>query len=72
MSYYIGVMSGTSLDGIDVALVENTPDSDCHLIAAQTYDFDPELKQGLKTLIEDQHCELQKFGEPEVVGVFYL
>ena len=66
MSYFIGVMSGTSLDGIDVALVENTPDSDCHLIAAQTYDFDPELKQGLKILIEDQHCELKKFGELDV------
>ena len=66
MSFFIGVMSGTSLDGIDVALVENNHNSDCTLIAAQTYEFDSVLKQGLKTLINEQQCELKTLGELDV------
>lgn len=66
MSYFIGVMSGTSLDGIDVALVKNNNDTDCNLIAAHTYEFESTLKLGLKTLIEKQHCEMKTFGELDI------
>ncbi|MFA6138840.1 MAG: anhydro-N-acetylmuramic acid kinase [Sulfurimonas sp.] len=41
---YIGVMSGTSLDGVDVVLCE-IDSSMCRLIASHEYPFDKELKE---------------------------
>jgi anhydro-N-acetylmuramic acid kinase len=44
----IGLMSGTSVDGIDAALVEihgSTTDLQVQLIAADTYAYPPELRQ---------------------------
>lgn len=41
---YIGVMSGTSLDGIDIALCEIDENS-CKLIASQEFPYDEELKK---------------------------
>ncbi len=52
MAYYIGIMSGTSLDGIDVALIESKPDvSGISLIAAETTHFPASLLQQLKHFI---------------------
>lgn len=48
---YIGVMSGTSLDGIDVALCEIDSNS-CKLISAEEYPFDKELKKEILKLID--------------------
>jgi 1,6-anhydro-N-acetylmuramate kinase len=59
-------MSGTSLDGIDVAIIDLQNNADVELIAAQTYAFDPGLKQDLETLIERQQCDLRKFGELDI------
>lgn len=47
---YIGVMSGTSLDGIDVALCE-IDSSHCKLISADEYPFDGELKREILKVI---------------------
>jgi len=47
---YIGVMSGTSLDGIDVALCE-IDSSHCKLITAEEYPFDSELKREILEVI---------------------
>ncbi|MEN8303163.1 MAG: anhydro-N-acetylmuramic acid kinase [Campylobacterota bacterium] len=47
---YIGVMSGTSLDGIDVALCE-IDSAHCRLISAQEYPFDGELKGEILEII---------------------
>ncbi len=48
---YIGVMSGTSLDGVDVSLCEITHSS-CTLIHALEYPFDKELKEEILILIQ--------------------
>ncbi len=48
---YIGVMSGTSLDGIDVALCE-IDSRHCKLISADEYPFDKELKREILEVIE--------------------
>ncbi|MBL1320507.1 MAG: anhydro-N-acetylmuramic acid kinase [Methylophaga sp.] len=66
MSYYIGVMSGTSLDGIDVAITTLEPSGAFQFIAAQTFPFPEQLHQKLQLLITDQHCNLQDLGEIDI------
>ena len=47
---YIGVMSGTSLDGIDIALCE-VDSTSCTLLASHEYPFDKELKDTILAAI---------------------
>ncbi len=58
---YIGVMSGTSLDGIDIALCE-IDSLGCKLISAKEYPFDTELKNKVLSMIENQ-VTLKEVGE---------
>lgn len=62
MALYIGVMSGTSLDGIDIALV-GFDNKGMTLKAADTYPFDTRLRQDLLSLIESGRCHLQQLGQ---------
>ncbi|MBS9780168.1 MAG: anhydro-N-acetylmuramic acid kinase [Moraxellaceae bacterium] len=48
--YYIGVMSGTSLDGMDVVLVQFEPK--LQLIASHSKNFSPKLKSVLSALCQ--------------------
>ncbi len=48
---YIGIMSGTSLDGIDVVLCEIDADS-CELLSSLVYPMPLELKADILTMIE--------------------
>lgn len=66
MDYYIGVMSGTSLDGIDVAVVSFSEPDDFQFITAQTFPFPEQIHQKLQLLINDQHCNLLEFGEIDI------
>ncbi len=61
---YIGVMSGTSLDGIDVALCEINSLS-CKLLSSQEYPFDKILKRDILALIEGM-SSLQTVGEMHI------
>ena len=47
---YIGMMSGTSLDGIDAVLAELGPDGQTQLCGAVSTPFTPPLREALLTL----------------------
>jgi len=49
-SLYIGMMSGTSLDGIDAALAELGPDGQTQLLGAVSAPFAPSLREALMAL----------------------
>ncbi|THK40365.1 anhydro-N-acetylmuramic acid kinase [Methylophaga sp. SB9B] len=66
MGFYIGVMSGTSLDAIDVALIETSPTDQPRLIAHHSAEFAAELQTTLTDLIRSQHCQLSQLGELDV------
>ena len=50
MEKYIGIMSGTSLDGVDVALCELN-NIECHLLASHFIQFEDSLKNQILNLI---------------------
>lgn len=60
----LGVMSGTSLDGLDMALVQFYKESGCwrfELLAAETSLYDAALTHKLKTAIEYNESQLKAF-----------
>jgi anhydro-N-acetylmuramic acid kinase len=56
--YYIGVMSGSSLDGIDIALCDFT-DKDCKLIATHFLPYSESIKSNLLLLHFSAENELE-------------
>lgn len=56
---YIGIMSGTSLDGIDVALLDLSQPSP-HLVASHFQSYPPTLKDALLALHHISHNELHE------------
>ena len=65
MQLFIGIMSGTSLDGIDVALVSfegtTAENTGCQLIATHFLPYSAELKLALLALHEPAPNELEAF-----------
>ncbi len=59
-------MSGTSLDGIDVALTSLSDSGKFQLITAQTFPFPESLYHKLQCLIVNQVCSLQDLGEADI------
>lgn len=67
---YIGVMSGTSLDGIDIALCE-IDEKNCRLFASCEYTLPKELRKEILALINTP-ATLQKIGECDSkLGLLY-
>lgn len=61
---YIGLMSGTSVDGIDAALLRITPDS-MHLVASHAAALPAELRSRLLTLTEIARIEPEEIGRAD-------
>ncbi len=68
---YIGVMSGTSLDGADVVLV-GLDDTNCELRAARTTPFPKAMSTRLRTLTETGEATFDELGTLDVaMGQFF-
>jgi len=58
---YVGIVSGTSLDGLDTALVELGADT-CNVVRARTTPFPEPLGDGLAALVADPRTDLRDLG----------
>jgi len=68
--YYIGVMSGTSLDGIDLSLCHIGPKI-CKLVSSLEYSFDKKLKAQIISIISSQTI-VKEIGEVDKkLGLLY-
>ncbi|SUO96227.1 anhydro-N-acetylmuramic acid kinase [Suttonella ornithocola] len=71
-SYYIGLMSGTSLDAVDAALVSFDQLSHPTLHATYATPFPLELKEKILTLIATPTIHLQQYGELDrTLGILF-
>lgn len=64
--YYIGLMSGTSLDAIDVALVDISSVHDVALVAFSSLALPSDIKSQLKHLSFEADIQVQTLGETSV------
>ncbi|HEC75223.1 MAG TPA: anhydro-N-acetylmuramic acid kinase [Methylophaga aminisulfidivorans] len=62
MALYIGVMSGTSLDGIDIAIVDFKQNK-TKVVSTETFPFDPDLRNELYKLITKGTSNLNQLGQ---------
>lgn len=60
MGLYIGLISGTSIDGVDAALVDVDGGGHCDLVTALDYPIPPELRATLDSLTRPGPNELQR------------
>jgi len=69
---YIGLMSGTSMDGIDAALVEINEDN-IQLVASHSHIIPPSLKEKLKLLsLDRQEASIDMLGEADTeLGIIF-
>ncbi|HDR1059751.1 TPA: anhydro-N-acetylmuramic acid kinase [Pasteurella multocida] len=69
--YYIGVMSGTSLDGVDLALMDFSCEQP-QLIHADFYPMPPAIRQQISVLCNSGATTLQALGELDhQLGLLY-
>lgn len=66
MELYIGIMSGTSADGIDIALV-NFASSSPQLLASLYIPYSLEIRQRILALYQPGPDEIQRLGELDIL-----
>ncbi len=64
-SLYIGLMSGTSMDGIDVALVSIDENESLELLSTHSHQWPTELRQQLETLALPGDNEIDRLGDAD-------
>jgi anhydro-N-acetylmuramic acid kinase len=63
MHHYIGLMSGTSVDGIDAALVTIGEHSDIRLVASHQHHIPDDLRDAIRALMQPDANELDREGK---------
>ena len=72
MTYYLGIMSGTSLDGVDIALTD-IQSNQTKLIAADFTPMPANLREKVTALIQSGETSLQALGELDhQFGLLYV
>ncbi len=64
--YFVGLLSGTSVDGIDAALVQ-FEDHQAHLVCSHLEPFDPELRKQIMALFTPSDHQIDAMGELDVI-----
>ena len=70
MTYYLGIMSGTSLDGVDIALTD-IQFNQTKLIAADFTPMPANLREKVTTLIQSGETTLQAWVSL-IINLVYL
>jgi anhydro-N-acetylmuramic acid kinase len=65
--HYIGLMSGTSADGIDAALIKLSVGGRPVLVATHAYPLDPPIRGEIQALMRDGLNEVERLGELDIV-----
>ncbi|MDX1253701.1 MAG: anhydro-N-acetylmuramic acid kinase, partial [Oceanisphaera sp.] len=65
MTYYVGLMSGTSMDGIDAALADIAADGTFRLVATRSHPWPVDLEQQLRQLALPGENEIDRLGEAD-------
>ena len=65
MSIFIGVMTGTSIDGLDIAAIELHPQ--LRIVASAEYQLPQELKTGIHYLARNLTVEWQQLGKVDAL-----
>ena len=65
-SLYLGLMSGTSMDGIDAVVVEISSGGTCHVLASHNETFEPELQQQLLHAVSSKQIALHHLAQLDV------